>query len=99
MIEQVKRGAELLDRVEPDWHNHINVADFDLRSTSTCIIVQLFGGYCAGLMQLGILGDSQDKAYGFDVIHCGRTLNEIEADYNAGHAAWLAEIKQRKEAR
>lgn len=60
MKESVNRGAELLDRVMPDWRSKINVDTLNMGSPADCILGQLYGLYHEGLYKLG-LTEGEDR--------------------------------------
>jgi hypothetical protein len=62
---RVKRGAEVLDAVRPDWHHEIDLDHFDVGSGWNCVLGQLYGGYYAGLLALRIF-DGDPVRLGFN---------------------------------
>lgn len=81
MEKLVQRGAERLDRHDPDWWRSIKLKKLDLGSENNCVLGQLFGSYWDGLKRLDISGTS----YGFDGI-----------DDEALTKLWKKEILDRK---
>lgn len=41
--EAVKKGANLLDKILPGWHNQVNVKKLDMGEPTLCMMGQLFG--------------------------------------------------------
>lgn len=98
--ECIQSGVALLNTKRPGWKAEINVDKFDLKAWCdcggrACIVVQLFDGFSGGLEALGILVENDAAGaggafdHGFDVVHQGRTCNEIEQDYTDAQAIWL----------
>lgn len=60
----VQEGAELLDRMHPDWAKRINLDTLKIESCNDCILGQLYGGYSKGKKELG-LPFGEALKYGF----------------------------------
>jgi hypothetical protein len=43
--QRVARGAQLLDRFEPDWYRTLDLDRFDLADCYQCVLGQCMGGY------------------------------------------------------
>lgn len=88
--ESAARGAQLLDKIEPGWFNHINVGNLDISSGSFCILGQLYGTYEQGIDHHlpGEISAYNSANWGFCL---GR--NESYADLDM---AWLSEIMARR---
>lgn len=41
--EAVKKGAKLLDKILPGWHNEVSLGRLDMCQGTTCMMGQLFG--------------------------------------------------------
>jgi len=52
MRENVKRGIEWLDSVEPDWRKSINRKALDFADVFQCVLGQVFGSYKEGCEKL-----------------------------------------------
>lgn len=50
--EAAARGAELLDKYQPDWFQKIDLEDLDLGGCYYCILGQLFDHYSIGVETL-----------------------------------------------
>jgi len=46
--EEIARGINFLDQVQPGWVKHVNPAILDLQSTETCVCGQVFSDYYDG---------------------------------------------------
>ena len=82
---RVSRGAQLLDSLKPGWREMVQ--DLQMASNKRCVLGQLFGGFTAGLENLGVEGATD---YGFDI--------PVPAEYGYGELTfgWLTEISGRK---
>lgn len=49
----VRRGAELLDRVQPGWYNEIDTEILDISDCVRCVLGQLFHHFSLGTEFLG----------------------------------------------
>lgn len=47
-----RRGAKLLDKLDPKWFQHIDLKTLDLGSVSRCMLGQRYGDYSEGLDQI-----------------------------------------------
>lgn len=66
--QMVARGAELLDRVKPEWFTLIDLGTLDMALPRYCILGQLYGNYWDGLELLELTGTRDVQAYyGFDL--------------------------------
>lgn len=94
--ERVQAGAELLDKVLPDWWNGKETPTIDLKilamvSTRMCVLGQCFGDYEDGCKKLGIfawsIGKDTAGAFGF-----------FGGDYASTSltAPWRTEIRRRR---
>lgn len=67
---RVLRGMKLLDDKIPDWRSRINLDALDMRSTTRCLLVQLYDSYENGLNVLGFALDERKAVhFGFAVRH------------------------------
>ena len=88
--ERVERGAQLLDRLEPDWFKVIDPEYLDMEKCSRCILGQLHGDYFHSPVYEQIIGMQADPdEYGFDVF---RTPGYDHYDLRE---AWLDELRRR----
>lgn len=102
-IERARKGAALLDSVEPNWYNRIELATFAIASCINCVLAQLFSSWGTGLTQLRMQNDTDSiLEHGFD--HGGDhgyASNDLDpatglSNKEALQQAWLAEIYQRR---
>jgi hypothetical protein len=94
-VENVERGAALLDRHYAGWEDRIDPDRLDLGSSSDCVLGQLYGHYGGGLVK--VFGNME--RVGVKVEH-GFTLGAAPA---SGHyvpltAAWRRLIEARRGA-
>lgn len=97
-IEQrVTNGAKLLDEHEPRWFTMVELEVFNITSTSSCILGQVYGTFSAGTRELDIEGNRpEEERLGFELTHeeynsefCPEIQEEIEH-------AWYAQIEARR---
>lgn len=50
--ERVKKGVEVLDRVEPDWWKKIELPKLDIQRCESCVLGQVFSSYTHGLNRI-----------------------------------------------
>jgi hypothetical protein len=48
---EVKRGAKLLDEIDPNWVEKIDIPELQMSMSCSCILGQVFGDYEDGLMK------------------------------------------------
>lgn len=51
-VAAVKRGAKLLDTVQPNWAKNINLDKLDLGSTEHCVLGQVHSDFQQGLQNI-----------------------------------------------
>lgn len=90
MQSQVQKGARLLDDRYPRWYKKINRRFFNVSSTLTCMMGQLYGEFFHGLERLGISPAMASK-YGF------ATTNS-NAAYLRLNSLWIEEMDARVRA-
>jgi hypothetical protein len=98
--DNVRRGAELLDRVQPGWADRIDLDRLDLGSDCECVLGQLYGGpdddedpsYLVGRRTLGLTTTEAAAEYGFTVDYSGDPWSWAELD-----RLWMAEIRARRD--
>lgn len=106
---RVKAGAEFLDSMEPGWYSRINVDDFSITNTESCILGQVFNGFHDGERRVAVyegVETNEDFNYvpsrkwlddhGFDL-----TINEYLDENMDNHVKWIElrwtqEIDKRK---
>ena len=65
-LNKVKQAAKFLDEKHPGWFKKINMMKFELASTDSCILAQLYGASYMGTTALGIAGYCiQKEAFGY----------------------------------
>ncbi len=62
-IENVKRGAVLLDKERPGWRDEINLSTLDLADGCFCILGQVFGYYSDGVWAVFDVDPSDDDCF------------------------------------
>lgn len=90
--KQVDKGANLLDRVNPEWFNTIDESTLDMSSCTRCALGKTFASYCIGLAKLG-LTDDLAADYGF-VLPLSVMWHPCE--WNELREAWLDIIISRR---
>ena len=102
--KRVVAGAALLDAEwGRGWHTEIDLDQLDMsignRSSNVpegddqcgCILMQLYGGYTDGKLELGI-GGPEAEELGFEAMEV-----PLDSEYNALGDAWTALISNRRE--
>ena len=104
-ITRVAWGAALLDEKVPDWYTRIDPETLDLKVYSFCVIGQVFGLECSGLVfacdceakfnaaaaTLGLTDHEAIAACGFDELAKGAS----DEEYALLTQVWLHEIRYR----
>lgn len=68
VLENVERGAALLDLRCPGWEDGIELDTLDVGLSGECVLGQLYGDYGAGLTAIGLAGTTDERrAHGFTV--------------------------------
>lgn len=99
--ENARRGAALMDSVDPEWRRKINLAKLELSSCARCVLGQVFGDYEAGVDNLPVFAAYEDHGrtaafYGFELPVEIRThwIDERtwRRHWNALREAWVTVI-------
>lgn len=107
ILERVARGAELLDRVKPDWFEVVTGGTLRMcqgwispGNHCGCVLALNYGGYSAGLTALRI-SRNHDAAAADLGFKASRFLDyeTYFGDYAALDAAWLEEADRRRAAK
>ena len=69
-LAEVRRGAALLDKMQPGWAKQINTTTLEMGSSCDCILGQLYGDYIDGAKAIGLCSIYQRIHYGFST--CGK---------------------------
>lgn len=85
VAERVDRGAAWLDRTFADWEDKIDVDNIEIRSSSGCIIGQLFGGWHQGFDHW--LGSDRFLAHSLGFVCCARGTESC-GDVDKLNQAW-----------
>jgi len=80
------RGAAFMDREQPGWENHINLATLDIGDNKFCILGQCCGEYNEGIQRL-CLAYRPQMQYGLGFIAGGKCYQYPELT-----EAWIREI-------
>lgn len=65
--QRVQAGVRMLDqKLGSTWRKNINLERFNLMNTRCCMLGQLFGSYSRGVQALGLTGDYEAVACGFE---------------------------------
>lgn len=63
---RVKRGAALLDRLEPRWRQWVDAENLRMQGGCDCVLGQVFGSYSEGVAKLlGLCTVDEPADYGF----------------------------------
>ena len=101
--ERVRRGAEYLDGVDPEWYRHVNSETLELDDGRHCVLGQLHGEFRLGLGRSHLISMSSAPraslspvAYGFKCVE--NVPEEWQAyDYDLLNAAWKEAVRTRQE--
>lgn len=96
--ERVRKGAELLNKLEPDWLIRIDSAHLDISDSRSCVLGQLFGHFSEGA---GILGCSHKElvSHGFaSTSRGGGASYKAYEEYNKLTDAWMDYIEKERQA-
>lgn len=104
--EQVKRGARLLDAVEPDWYLKVLMSELDLASCFKCVLGQLYKTFGIGIRKLFDGSVVDDGAYERAAMH-GFCLGDNDplpvqaegTEYRFLQERWKEAIRTRREKR
>lgn len=64
--ERVKRGTELLDKVDPRWWTSVDLPRFSISSDTMCVFGQRYGRFEAGKAIYGLNGNAGE--FGFHAL-------------------------------
>lgn len=94
ILRYVSNGAQLLDRIMPDWFTKINCANLDISSDCQCVLGQLFGLYVVGrdILHFDVYAS---RDHGFTLL---RDHWPVPATFEDLNAAWRDEIGKRRVA-
>lgn len=101
-VERVNRGAQLLDEEKPGWQNEVIPDKLDMRSSSFCIIGQVYGDYDEYVgVPFGLGEDMNDEAAD-DAIEHGFLTRRFDEDKDIPWAlldlVWVTLLQERAEA-
>jgi hypothetical protein len=104
--EEVKRGADWLDKHEPGWENRVNVGTLDVLSVDKCVLGQI-GGWVGAIWAV-VFKERFCRSHGFLLIEQADSDlswgsffslgKRVRAGYTRLTAAWVAEIYERRAA-
>ncbi|PSQ85609.1 MAG: hypothetical protein BRD30_10490 [Bacteroidetes bacterium QH_2_63_10] len=101
--ERVRRGAEYLDGVDPDWYRRIDSETLELGDGRHCVLGQLHGEFRLGLGRSDLISMSSAPrtslspvAYGFK---CVMNVPDEwqDYDYKLLNEAWREAVRMRQE--
>lgn len=97
--ECVRRGATMLDAMDPYWHERLSVGVLDIASDRHCVLGQLYGHFTRGVLALfGTLYADSDY-HGFSAFSAKDggwgDVDEYQAWDDLRHA-WRDEITRRR---
>lgn len=91
---KVRKGADVLDDINPGWFNEVNVKELEMASCERCILGQIFESYGCGMSNITSEG-LDPHVMGFDV--CGDSMSLRCNSYGILADFWIEEIEDRKE--
>jgi hypothetical protein len=102
--ERVRRGADYLDSVDPDWYRRVDSETLELEDGRHCVLGQLHGEFRLGLGRSHLISMSSAPraslspvAYGFKCVE--HVPDEWQAyDYDLLNEAWKEAVRTRQEA-
>lgn len=96
LVQDVQRGAALLDKQFPGWENRVDLGELTFPDTERCVLGQQFGTVQAGYTAVGVPDDVEvDGAYRDGGCHYG--FNSDSGDSWASYRdAWEKEILKRR---
>lgn len=100
--QRVRRGAEYLDRMDPDWYRRVNSDTLELGDGTHCVLGQLHGEFRLGLGRSRLITVSSAPrpslspvAYGFKCVE-GVPDEWQEFDYELLNQAWKEAVRLRQ---
>lgn len=102
--ERVRRGADYLDGVDPEWYRQVDAETLELGDGRHCILGQLHGEFRLGLGRSHLISMSSAPraslspvAYGFKCVE--NVPEDWQAyDYELLNEAWKEAVRERQEA-
>lgn len=95
LVENVKRGAELLDKEYPGWALKIELPTLSLQDNRECILGQLLGNFADGLDELEV--DSlHDAAYFGFYLYSSDEEDLNDPGWDTLTNLWRAEVVDRR---
>jgi|SRR5690242_9816815 len=80
--ERAERGAERLDRADPNWAIGISVTDVVMEYMDRCVLGKVYGHYRIGVLRLGLpdLGDLENDGLSLEhpLVTHGFDLSVVE---------------------
>lgn len=99
--DAVTNGADWLDVVYPEWVEHINLDEFELKCPNTCILGQIFNTFYFFVPRMRS-SDSYSLKFGWVIEHgfmmdSSHNWEWVEGEWrDTLQDAWIAEIITRK---
>lgn len=102
--ERVQRGAEYLDRVDPEWYRRVDSETLELDDGRRCVLGQLHGEFRLGLGRSRLISLSSAPraslspvSYGFKCVD--NVPEDWQAyDYELLNQAWRQAVRSRQDA-
>ena len=89
---KVKVSAKILDIAKKDWDSGIDLEDFDIKDSDSCVIGQIYGRYSAAEAR-----DIKDLIEEIDPLVLGADFSEASCTTVAKYQlAWIEEIEKRQ---
>lgn len=88
----VKRGVALLDSKVYGWREMVDPSILDMNHWERCVLGQVYGTYCRGVEDLGLVYSNEDEPHTSDTVSYGfLAMDEVEEGAFLG-ALWKAEL-------
>jgi hypothetical protein len=97
--KQIARGAELLDKLFPDWEWKINLDELRLDSCALCVVGQLTGGFDTDVTFGWELMTQEEIKHGFYVEGDSQDPKEYWRLWHALTAEWKEFILERRRSK
>lgn len=101
--DRVQRGAEYLDRMDPDWYRRVDSTTLELADGRHCVLGQLHGEFRLGLGRSRLINLSSAPrtslspvSYGFTCVE-GVSEEWQAYDYELLNRAWRDAVRRRQE--
>jgi hypothetical protein len=100
---RVAKGMKVLDKVQPGWHNNIDLQNLKLSWCGSCVLGQLYGRYLEGLSYVSREAGDEDiryapYEYGFTIPFSKSEPSRESLAWRNLEEAWRKQLIARLEA-